>query len=104
MPSPASVVAEPVGLGAGALNIGIDLARNPELSEAAGRAMPAGHGRRGMPSKEEFQRIQEKRKLDEYYSAGGGNAAMTKYGWSIEQTQQQGRQNLNKQFLNKEEY
>ena len=54
---------------------------------------------RGTATDETMQQFED----DYYYSAGGGNAAMTKYGWSIEQTQQQGRQNLNKQFLNKEE-
>ena len=33
----------------------------------------------------------------ELYEAGGGNAAMTKYGWTIEQTMLQGRKNLNVQ-------
>ncbi len=33
------------------------------------------------------------------YEAGGGNAAMTKYGWTIEQTMLQGRKNLELQRL-----
>ena len=33
------------------------------------------------------------------YEAGGGNAAMTKYGWTIEQTMLQGRKNLELQHL-----
>ena len=43
--------------------------------------------------------IYRKQQADKYYRAGGGNAAMVKHGWSIEQTQLQGRLNLNKQFL-----
>jgi len=43
--------------------------------------------------------IYRKQQADKYYKAGGGNAAMVKHGWSIEQTQQQGRKNLNKQWL-----
>ena len=35
----------------------------------------------------------------ELYEAGGGNAAMTKYGWTIEQTMLQGRKNLELQYL-----
>ena len=35
----------------------------------------------------------------ELYKAGGGNAAMTKYGWTIEQTMLQGRKNLELQRL-----
>ena len=48
---------------------------------------------------QKWEATKQQQKLDEYYNAGGGNAAMVKHGWSIEQTQQQGRQNLNKQFL-----
>jgi hypothetical protein len=48
---------------------------------------------------QKWEATKQQQRLDEYYDAGGGNAAMVKYGWSIQQTQEQGRKNLNKQFL-----
>tara|TARA_B100000029_G_C17528804_1_gene942610 strand:+ start:83 stop:1720 length:1638 start_codon:yes stop_codon:yes gene_type:complete len=50
---------------------------------------------RGTATDEAMQQFAD----DLHYSAGGGNAAMVKHGWSIEQTREQGHKNLMKQWL-----
>ena len=65
------------------------------LSRMATRNLNAGQ-------QAEIGEEESRRKL---YEAGGGNAAMTKYGWTIEQTMLRGRKNLGLQHLeNMKEY
>ena len=79
-------------------------AKQQELAEAA-KNYSYNHN----SAKEEKERIFRYQRAQEsgmsyedrgLYEAGGGNAAMTKYGWTVEQTRLRGQKNLEMQLLN----
>jgi hypothetical protein len=115
VPTKASLVAEPAGFIAGVSNVGIDLGRNllaePTAEQEAVRASIPENFEQPITAegqKAEFERVRRHQREEQkaieaeikeeairrrIFESGGGNAAMTKYGWSIDETMNMGRKN-----------
>lgn len=102
VPSKASIITEPAGFLAGVSNVGIDLGRTllaePTAEQEAIRASIPTHNPMTLQGqREEYKAIEaeinEEAIRRRIFESGGGNAAMTKHGWSIEETMNMGRKN-----------
>jgi len=127
VPSWLTPAVEASGFVSGLSNVGIDVGRHLLSEETAEqktlRESIPKHGEKPITAegqKEQFEKVRQHQREEQkaieaeikeeairrrIYEAGGGNAAMTKYGWTVEQTRLRGQKNLELQHLeNMKEY